>query len=198
MKTWTRLVKNLSERISTQTQEINELSNLIESKSQTHLESVMNEWKTKYNDHKLQYLMFFCNTNKSSGGESLSHEFSLLFNKKPNEKEKFYFAPEKQDGFVFSRIEQIECFKRSLKNGNSELIKFNYSPEGKSYCFDSKKYVFKDYIEISAYEFVSLEDYIGNCMTQYRKKLSSLKSVQTRLLKEQETRSLETKIAIAS
>lgn len=167
------------EHIEDQDQKIQTLESLIAHRSQTHLPQVMNEWTNEYQSLKMDYLMKHCNMREEIG-HSDYHKFSSLFSKPTVENKKFKF----NDDYGLSRLDQIEVFKRSLKDQNKNLVKFSHSPNGQSYCFEQKKFVLDDQIEIHAYEFASLEDYICSCVTRYRKELSSLRAVRTKMVKQ--------------
>lgn len=190
MKTST--IHNLSERISNQNKEITELLDLLAAKSQTHLKSVMNEWQAQYNNHKIQYLNYYCNRSDDVGGDDSCFDFYWLFTEKPQvDKQVFYFSPDTEpfgSGSFFTRQEQVELFKRQLKHENPNLVKFSYSHNLKVYSKTKKEFVTERFIELSAYEFASLEDYIGNWFIQQRKYLAGKRSVLTKLLQEQNKR----------
>lgn len=174
--------QTLSEAIHVQEQKIQTQIELI---TKTSAPKYQPQWKSQYQTHKMNYLMRYCNFENSQINETVEYIINNpyaddhLFGQGKTKTHLLKF----NWGLSLSRTEQIQLYKAILKDQNRLIVKFYYQREGLEWDQKLGQWIKGDSCEIGTCEFADLNQYIDNYLKDYKKRLSGLRAIKTKLLK---------------
>ena len=174
--------QTLSEAIHEQEQKIQAQIELI---TKTSTPKYQSQWKSQYQTHKMNYLMRYCNFEHSQINDTLEY----IINNPYADDHLFGQGKTKTHLLKFdwsrslSRPAQIQLYKAILKDQNPLIVKFYYQREGLEWDQKLGQWIQGDSCEIGTCEFADLNQYINNYLKDYKKRLSGLRAIKTKLLK---------------